>query len=222
MGIIKLDSSDHLLQATYFGKIGDTSHHVGACSNLDFISPDNIYFGGTSNIFEHHLIYQPENSWIMLNNIDSNLNINWQKFYGGDAFYYLWAIRATSDGGCLLLCTRYDADVQNEEMDIVVYKVDTNGLLTSTGDISTIPVQQLAIVPNPARDFVSVRYPDIFGYEDKEIEVFNSLGMPVFKVSASQDVSETRLDVTGLPAGLYFVVLKVDGKKVGTGKMLKM
>jgi hypothetical protein len=222
MGIVKLDISDQIIQSAYFGKTGDTSHHVGASSNLDFISTENIYFGGTSNIFEHHLIYQPEDSWILLNNIDSNLNLNWQKFYGGDAFYYLWGIRATSDGGCLMLCTRYDDTVQDEELDIIILKVDSAGLLTSIGEGPQIPVQQLAIVPNPASEFVSIRYPDIFGYDDKEIEIYNSLGMPVFKVSATQDLTATRVDVSALPVGLYFVVLKVEGEKVAMGKLIKI
>jgi hypothetical protein len=222
MGIIKLFENDQLIQGTYFGKTGDTNHHVGACSNLDYIDKDNIYYCGTSNIFENHLIYQPEDSWILINNIDSILNLNWQKFYGGDAFYYLWGIKATSDGGCLMLCTRYDDTVQDEELDIIILKVDSAGLLTSTGEGPQIPVQQLAIVPNPALDNVSIRYPDIFGYDDKEIEIYNSQGLPVISLSATQDLTETRVDVSALPAGLYFVVLKVEGKKVGTGKMVKM
>jgi hypothetical protein len=222
IGIIKLNSDDDFIMGNHFGKTDDTVSYVGACSNLDFITPENILFGGASNIIPEQGLFQNEVSWLMLTNIDTNLNLNWQMFYGGDAAYYLWGLKATQDGGCLMMATRYDADIQDQELDIYILKVDANGLLTSTGEGLQIPVQQLAFVPNPARDFVSVRYPDIFGYEDKEIEVFNSLGMQVFKVSATQDLSETRLDVTGLPAGLYFVVLKVDGKKVGTGKMLKI
>jgi hypothetical protein len=221
VGIVKLNLEDQFIESNHFGKT-DTNHHVGAELNLDFISRANIYFGGTANIFEDHLMYQHEHSWIILNNIDSNLNLNWQKYYGGDAFYYLWAIRATSDGGCLLLCARYDAEVQNQEMDVYILKVDSSGLLTSTGEGPQIPVQQLAIVPNPAIDAVSIRYPDIFGYDEKEIEIFNVQGMSVIKVSATSDVTEKRIDIARLPTGLYFVVLKVEGKKVATGKLLKI
>jgi hypothetical protein len=35
-------------------------------------------------------------------------------------------------------------------------------------------------------------------------------------------VTEKRIDIARLPTGLYFVVLKVEGKKVATGKLLKI
>jgi hypothetical protein len=219
LGIVKLNTTDQLIQGNHFGKI-DTNHHVGACSNLDFVTYDNIYFGGTANVVETY-IYQPQDSWIILNNLDSNLNLNWQKFYGGDAFYYLWGLRATQDGGCLMMATRYDTTFQDQELDIYILKVDSLGLLTSAGNQPSVPVQQLAIAPNPARDFVSVRYPDIFGNNEKEIVIYNSLGMPVINVSATQDLTETIVNLSDLPAGLYFIVLKVKGKNVATGKMVK-
>jgi hypothetical protein len=121
-----------------------------------------------------------------------------------------------------MYATRYDENTQDHEFDIYILKVDSSGLLTSTGEGPQIPVQQLAIVPNPAIDAVSIRYPDIFGYDEKEIEIFNSQGMPVIKVSATSDVTEKRIDIARLPTGLYFVVLKVEGKKMATGKLLKI
>jgi hypothetical protein len=220
MGIIKLDYNDQLLHANHYGKSGDTSHHVGACSNLEIISKESIYFGGTSNIIESHLIYQPEDSWILLNNIDSNLNLNWQKFYGGDAFYYLWGLKGTLDGGCLLLCTRYDADIQDEEMDIFIIKVDSNGLLTSTGNEPKIPVQQLSVNPNPSGSVITLRYPDIFGCDEKEIIIINFLGNQVKQIPASQNPTEIRCDISDLASGLYFVILQVKGKIAATGKIL--
>jgi len=222
MGIAKLTMDDQIIKANHFGKTSDTSHHVGACSNLDFISSDNIYFGGTANIIENHLIYQPENSWIMLNNLDSNLNLNWQKFYGGDAFYYLWGLRATTDGGCLLSCTRYDETIQNEELDIIILKIDSNGLLTSTNDDFSIPVNRLAIAPNPATNYVSIRYPDIFGKNEKKIVIYNARGSAVLTVDATWEASEINLNISNLPAGLYLVELIIDGKRTGTGKMIKI
>jgi hypothetical protein len=221
IGIIKLTKNDSLLIGKHFGKSGDTLNYVGACSNLDFISSEKIYFGGVSNFYPEYQLFQPEHCWLMLNELDANLNLNWQQFYGGDAAYYLWGLKATNDGGCLLMATRYDADIQDHELDIYILKVDSAGLLTSTGEGPQIPVQQLAIVPNPAWEIVTIRYPDIFGYDDKEIEVYNSQGLPVISASATQDLTETRVDVSALPAGLYFLVLKVEGKKVWTGKMVK-
>ena len=213
VGIIKLSNSDQLLAFNQFGKPPDTVNVPGVSDNIDFTTKNNIFLGGTSNFVVPPYPYQSENSWIMLNNLDSNLNLRWQKFYGGDAFYHLRGLLATDDGGCLMHAIRYDENTQFEETDVYILKVDSAGLLTSTGEGPHIPIQQLAIVPNPAWDFVSIRYPDIFGYNDKEILIYNSLGMPVLNVSASHDLTETQINVTGLPAGLYFI--KMTGKDSG-------
>lgn len=220
MGIIKLKSNDSFIIGNHFGKIGDTVDYVGACSNLDFISQNEIFFGGASNIIPEQGLFQVEDTWLLLNNLDSNLNLNWQKFYGGDAAYYLWGLKATQDGGCLLMATRYDADIQDHEMDIYILKVDSNGLLTSTGDYPSIPAQQLAIFPNPAREVITFRYPDIFGNDTKEIIIFNSVGNDVKQLSGTQNLNETRTDISDLPVGLYFTVLQVEGEKVATGKFV--
>jgi hypothetical protein len=220
IGIAELNADNDLIIGNHFGKTGDTISYVGACSNLDFFSPSSIFYGGATNIFPEHLIYQPEHSWLFLNNLDSNLNLNWQKCYGGDAFYYLWGLKATNDGGCLMMATRYDADIQDQELDIFILKVDSNGLLTSTGNYPSIPVQQLAIFPNPARDIITIRYPDIFGYDTKEIIILNTLGSEVKHVPASQDGTETVVNITDLTTGLYFAVMKVEGEKVATGKFV--
>jgi hypothetical protein len=220
VGIIKLNNSDQLLSTNHFGKVADTINHPAINNNVDFFNRNSIYLGGTSNFIPTHYPWQPEDSWIMLNYLDSNLNLNWQKFYGGDAFYLLWGLKATKDGGCLMYARRYDENTQFEEYDIYILKVDSNGLLTSTGDFPSIPVQQLAIFPNPSRDIISIRYPDIFGNDNKEIIIFNSLGNEVKHISATHNLTETRSDTSDLPVGLYFAVLKVGGQKVATGKFL--
>jgi hypothetical protein len=220
LGIIKLNADDDFIIGNHFGKTGDTTSYVGACSNLDFISPDDIFFGGASNIVPAQGLFQTEDSWLLLNNLDSNLNLNWQKFYGGDAAYYLWGLKATQDGGCLMMATRYDADIQDHEMDIFILKVDSTGLLTATGNYPSIPVQQLAIFPNPARDIITIRYPDIFGTNHKEFIILNSTGIEVKHIPASQNFTETVVNITDLTTGLYFAVMKVEGEKVATGKFV--
>jgi hypothetical protein len=219
--IIKLKADDEFISGNHFGKTGDTITYVGACSNLDFIDPESIFFGGASDIHPQLGVYQPD-SWLILDNIDSNLNLNWQRFYGGDAGYYLWGLKATQDGGCLLMATRYDANIQDNELDIYILKVDANGLLTSTNDDFSIPVNRLAIAPNPATNYVSIRYPDIFGNDEKKIVIYNAWGSAVLTVDATWETSGINLNISDLPAGLYFVELIVNGKKTGSGKMVKI
>jgi hypothetical protein len=219
-GIAKLSAENDFIAGNHFGKTGDTITYVGATTNLDFLVPESIFFGGSSDVHPQNGVWQAD-SWLILNNLDPDLNLNWQKFYGGDgAGYFLWGLLATHDGGCLMMSTRYDETIQVNELDVFILKVDSNGLLTTVGDGPVIPVQQLAIFPNPARDFISIRYPDIFGNDEKEIIIFNSLGNEVKHISATENLTETHVNISGLPTGLYFTVLKVEGEKVATGKFL--
>ena len=82
--------------------------------------------------------------------------------------------------------------------------------------------EMFQVFPNPANQYVSIRYPDIFGNEEKEIIIYNSMGIPVKIIDATQESSGIRTDVSALPAGLYFVALIVNGKKTGTGKLVVM
>ena len=221
MGIVELNTNDQFIQGNHFGKSGDTVTYVGAISNLDVLSSNNIYFGGVTNIDASYLLFQTEPSWLMLTNLDSNLNLKWQQFYGGDAAYFLWGLKATQDGGCLMAATRYDADIQNFELDVFILKVDSAGLLTSTNNYPSIPVNQLAVYPNPARDFVRISYPDFFSGREKVMLVYNSPGNLVHQIPLTSYLSEAEIDISEFPAGLYYLVLKADGKTEATGKFVK-
>jgi len=219
LGIIKLNREDEMLSLNHFGMGGDTINYP-ALNSLGLTDNLKIYYGGTSNISNTINPFPDENSWLILNYLDTNLNLIWQEFYGGDAFYHMIGLQATYDGGCLMYSERYDENIQFEEYDVYILKVDSLGLMTSTSDDLTIPVNQLSIVPNPANHYVSIRYPDIFGNEEKEIIIYNSIGIPVMGFDATQEVSGISADISELPAGLYFVVLRVNGKKAGTGKLI--
>jgi hypothetical protein len=219
-GIAKLSAENDFIAGNHFGKTGDTITYVGATTNLDFLVPESIFFGGSSDVHPQDGVWQAD-SWLILNNLDPDLNLNWQKFYGdGNIGYFLWGLLATHDGGCLMMSTRYDPTVQNNELDVFILKVDPNGLLTTVGDGPVIPVQQLAIFPNPASEHITVRYPDIFGSHEKEILIFNSLGLEVKQFTGSINATEIDINISDCTPGLYFIVLKVEGKKVASAKVL--
>ena len=86
---------------------------------------------------------------------------------------------------------------------------------------STLNIQHyLTIIPNPAHHQVSISYSDIFGSEKKEIIIYNSLGIPVKSIVATDEVSGISTDISELPDGLYFVVLMVNGRITATGKLV--
>jgi hypothetical protein len=220
IGIVKLNKDDELLLAQHFGKGGDTINYAGVSNNVDFITKDNIYFGGTSNFVVNQWPWQLDNSWIILVKLDSNLNVNWQRFYGGDAFYHLWGLLATQDGGCLMYAVRYDEAINFQEYDVYILKVDSNGLLTSAREYPSISINELIIYPNPARGRITVKYPDIFDHKEREIIILNSSGSEVQRAHRPPGQPESPVDIPSLAPGLYIAMLKADGEKIAAGKFL--
>ncbi len=220
IGIAKLSSSDQFLTGNHFGKIGDTLDYVGLTSNFDFINANSIFFGGTANMHPNEWPYQAENSWILLTNLDSNLNLNWEQYYGGDAYYYLWSLKATQDGGCLMLAARYDENTQDDELDAYILKVDPNGLLTSVNDPTFSIPQGMMLYPNPVSDLVTITSPWLNKSGNKEISIHNSLGKEVKRLSLSGMQESVQVNVSAIPPGLCFVTIFLEGKKMATGKVL--
>jgi len=77
-----------------------------------------------------------------------------------------------------------------------------------------------AIFPNPANDHVTVCYPDIFRMDLKEITFYNNLGSSVKQIISTENITEALVYIGDLPAGIYFAVLRVEGRKVGTEKVV--
>ena len=217
MGILRVSSEDSVLSYAYFGAY-DTTDCSGITRSVDFISPDNIFFAGVSNFYTYPFQYEP--SWIVLNILDSNLNLKNQRYFGGDAFYLPWAILATQDGGCLLSCTRFDYQTQNNEFDIVLLKVNQDGLLTSANDLGFNIPQGMILYPNPVSDLVTITSPWLNKSGNKEISIHNSLGKEVKRLSLSGMQESVQLNVSGITPGLCFVTIFLEGKKMATEKVL--
>ncbi len=79
----------------------------------------------------------------------------------------------------------------------------------------------LKIFPNPASDHITISFPDVSHTGQREILIFSSLGMEVKRINLMKGNEETQVDVSELPAGIYFVVMMDKGNRIGEGKMVK-
>jgi hypothetical protein len=107
------------------------------------------------------------------------------------------------------------SEVSFSQDPVAYYFENANGeelnVLTMTGEV-TVPVktlleEHLQISPNPANDELNIRA--VFEYPTPvEIELVNELGVPVRRIPKNGP-GETqyllKMDIAGLPAGLYFV-----------------
>ena len=215
LGVIKLDSSYTENAFAQYGKTGDTLH-IASYKGLDTKIPNIIYAGGISNFQPTMTAFNNVPSWITVSNIDSNLNIRWERFLGGDAYYELWSVLATSDGGCLLTGTRYDHLTQFEERDVVIIKIDSTGSITGVNNLPAIKLQEMILYPNPVEEELNIH---VGGHtEIIRVEIYSMQGR--LMVSYDDFLLHT-IKVSNLPSGQYLLKASCRDGQVMTEKFLK-
>jgi len=216
LAIMLMDSLDNNLQLEMFGA-PDTLDYPGIYSNLDFINTENIYYGGTKN-FSINGIFAPVNTWFFLNKLNANLELAWQRFYGGDANYQLIDLVATQDGGCLMAGNFYNYTNQSYERDIYLLKVDEDGLVTATGEeLPNITAQDAIVYPNPGNEYFNIQSgPQING---ALFELFDMNGNLV--LSTLLDERLENISTIKLSTGTYPYRITFQNKIVGSGKWVR-
>jgi hypothetical protein len=213
LGILKVSGEDSILSYLYIGA-PDTVEWPGLFKSLDFISIDNIFYPGSYNTYFYP--WQMETNWIMLNILDSDLNIISQHYYGGDAYYAVSAVLATQDSGCVMACQRYDHLTQNNEFDVYILKVNKDGLLVSVPENPILNSSACELYPNPGKEILNIESK----LNDLQIEIFDVNGR--LKSYLQLESGSNKLNVSNLPRGIYLYRV-FDKKKyqVQSGKWLK-
>ena len=74
--------------------------------------------------------------------------------------------------------------------------------------------------PNPAASDVNINYSLTPGWNQANLVLYGLLGSQVQSVNLNENQGTLNLDVSSLPAGMYFYTLMVDGNAINTKKML--
>ncbi len=179
LGFIKqfhpMDTTGHLYN---HWRISDTVDYPAPWGGIDFKNKDSVFIGGTRNMWLGNHNSWP--SWFIVLQTDSLLNIRWERFYGGDAYYMMGKIIASNDGGCIVAGTRYDyLNVTEQETDIIILKLNSEGLLTGTRDRPTIEMHEAIIYPNPGNETINVRV--AYQHKQSVFELFDINGRHMLK-----------------------------------------
>jgi len=205
----------------YYKELGkpDTTDIPGLHSSMDFTERNTIFIAGIDNFDYGDSPYLPVNdNFIFLTVTDSMLNIKKEYFYGGDAGYILWDMKATSDNGCILTATRYDENTQIDERDIVILKVDSLGNLSTEMDEPPIKVHMLILYPNPGSDRLTVQ--TAIQCLGGTFTIFDSNGKEVLNIVIREQL--TNLLTESLPSGQYVYRYILKDKVIETGKWIKI
>jgi len=196
----------------------DTASHPAVIQSIDTTNAGEIYFAGSANIIPTEYPYQDDPSWIFLSKLDRDLNPIWTKLYGGDMFYQVYSVKATHDGGAILACRTYDYRTQYYEHDILIIKVNEDGLIVGTGeDPIGITVQDAIVYPNPGNEYLKVQSgAQING---ALFELFDTNGNLVHTTTLDERL-ET-INTIKFSTGTYPYRITYKNEIVGSGKWVK-
>ncbi len=205
----------------YFNTWGtlDTNDYPGFWGALDYKNKDSIFIGGTKNINIYNLNFSPTPSWFVLLQTDSMLNIRWERFYGGDAYYNMTKLIATTNGGCIMAGTRFDykAHPNVKERDIYILKVNAEGLITNTDGKVAPQVHDAIVYPNPGSNYLKVR----IGVQHKQsvFKLFNMKGQLV--LSKNIEGKTAKINTQFLISGAYVYTITNNNGLNENGKWVK-
>jgi hypothetical protein len=114
-----------------------------------------------------------------------------------------------------MLGTTFDAETQVEERDVILIKVRSDGVVTSTRENSGFRMESLILYPNPASDRITIHC----GLPDVTVTMYSPSGLPM--VTKKLGCTSESIDVSSFPAGIYVYTAKRDGKVIGSGKWIK-
>jgi hypothetical protein len=214
LNVITVNDRTELIDHNYF-KINDNMREMPAYSRCVSKLSENIYIGGTSNIDYYNPFFSTLDSWFHLVKIDTDITPIWERWYGGDAYYHLYSILATQDGGCIMVGNRYDYETQEQERDIYIVKVDIEGNIVWVQEIA-MGETVLSIYPNPGQNqiFIDIKF------SEQLFELINANGRVALSqlLNSGQNIVNTEL----LKPGVYFYRISGDSSKSSkSGKWIK-
>ena len=190
----------------------DTISRGGEMQAIDFIDPTCILLGGTHNLQSFSGQYP---SWMYITKLNDTLGIEYEKYIGGDAYYWLKSVAASPDGGVLLASTRHELSTTFTQRDAVIIKLDADGNLTGLPKPNKIPISDAIVYPNPGNNAINIRT----ALMDCTIFLFDSSGRKLLEKSINEII--TTIPMVNEPPGIYLYSLTKEGRIVISGMWIK-
>jgi hypothetical protein len=154
LATFKLDSNLTVLNECYFTHPDTTVQ--GGHIMMDYFYPSSIYTGGDHNF--QMGIWVPGPSWIVIARMNEDLEIESEKYIGGDATYNFKTLTATPDSGVLITATWYDYSSQSYERDAVIMKLEYEDFISvGLEEDHKLDVKAAIVYPNPGKNQLFLR-----------------------------------------------------------------
>lgn len=212
VAISVFDKEMNSLYYQHFTRDEDMQEHPSMIRGLSK-NDDYIYMGSFSNFNPPNPFYSNYPSWYHLVKMDYELNVVWEKYFGGDAYYFPYSILATEDGGCIMAGNRYDGE-QYHSRDIYIVKVNSEGLIVWTQEID-LSDNKSQVFPNPGKAYLELHT----GIYPATLQLHNLNGHLVLEEVINSNVS--RVNTLELSSGTYIWSLVKEGELVESGKWIR-
>ncbi len=206
-------------KSLYWGSLSHTTdiYDLPASTRcLDITSDSMFFYAGGTKAMQADLI-SDEDSWYAAIKVDTALNVIWEKYIGGDAFYVLWSIKTTPDNGCMLVGARYDENFPENKYDPYVIKLDADGNPVSVKDLPKgFEIKNVLVYPNPG----NARLNYSCGIQETmQFEMYNMQGIKVISQTLYSPLGE--IETTELPTGMYLYRFITSKACIQSGKWVK-
>lgn len=218
------DTLNQLIDTFILSNI-DTNQRIAYYKSLDFNKLDSAYIGGTHvfflDTFTNPSPFVNQNRYFLLANINTQTGtVNWQKFYGGFANFDLYHIKATSDGGCILIGSYFDWKKTNHNnRDVYIIKVDKNGNYNSNINIninSSELNKAIIVYPNPTHNLLYINTGLI---NNLKIEFYSVSGKLVKSNTLKTGINSVKINQ--FPNGVYLYKIYNKTSIISLGKVVK-
>ena len=197
----------------------ETRDYQAIMKAVDIAKDSSIYYAYNMNIG----MYNDEDSWIVLERLNSDMDTIATLFYGSDndnAHAEVDAIKATKDGGLIIVCDKQEAFSDSQAISKKVIKFPASAFGFDDVSIEEAHAHNLKVAvayPNPGCDVMNIRT----SLRDCTLQVYDMQGRIVHQQEITDDV--TSVDASNWPCGTYIWELKTEnGKlKVEEGKWVK-
>lgn len=212
IGVTIVDTTGTIINEYYWGE-PDTMTNPAGIRTMD-IMDGNIYYAGIYNLIWPGL--PNHKTWIIINKLDSDLHPIWQKFIGGNNFYYLASIKVCDNGSSLLTGRYVDIEEPIVHNRFFLAKVGTNGEFLSNEEMPQ-DIMEVKLYPNPSTDYfmIDVKLPSING----KLQLYDIQG----KLCSSYNLTNgsNRINTKMLNSGIYVINIIEKNEIVLTTKWLK-
>lgn len=185
--------------------------------SLDSTKIGEWYWGGSYNFIWGEIGHALVPSSFILHKLNRDYSTKWTKRYGGDAYYEMYGVLATDDGGCMMYGTRYDYNT-TPKYDAYILKVNGEGLITSESFIP-LTLHAIEVYPNPSNGLINLDFKEPL--RNVQIRVIDTKGSLVHQITLPESQVSATLDLSFLNNGVYSIQIIEQNRLFAVSRWVK-